>query len=99
MAKIRCLYYVEGRGDADDAYELVNAKPTDGEKCDEADIEVLARIAAEDFHDAQGGSVLSWPLTFVIVDDVGRELGRAEVEREQSPIFSATAIMEEGVKP
>ena len=95
MVEITCLYYIEGRGDADDAYELVNANPADGKEFDETDIETLARIAAEDFHDEQGGSVLSWPLTFVIVDDAGRELGRAEVEREQTPVFSARAITRE----
>jgi hypothetical protein len=51
--------------------------------------EMLAQVAAEDFHSHHDGWECSWPLDFVILREDGSEVGRYIVERETVPEFFA----------
>lgn len=53
-----------------------------------------AEKAAEEYHSFHGGWESSWPLTFVLIDEANKELGRFSVDRESVPQFSATEIKE-----
>jgi hypothetical protein len=49
----------------------------------------IAEECAEDYHNNHDGWEASWPVTFVMWDHRGEELGTCEVSRETAPVFQA----------
>jgi len=74
----------EHDADFDNAYEI--------ESVWVSDIEHVAKQAAENYHSNHDGWECSWPLTFIIWDLEGIELGRFSVDRDYDPIFYARQI-------
>ncbi len=55
-----------------------------------------AEECAEHFHDFHDGWESGWPIVIVLFDrDDDKEVGRFEVDRTYSPIFTATEVAEE----
>jgi hypothetical protein len=52
----------------------------------------IAEAAAEDYHDNHDGWEANWPLILTIWADDKRLLGKFEVERETTPVFSACSV-------
>ena len=86
---INVSYYVEEYTDKDHPFELGVFRPIDGKAFGRYDIEELAETAADKYYSDCGGWEDRWPLTFVILDESGNEIGRAVVEREACLVFHA----------
>jgi hypothetical protein len=79
-------YYVADHMVPEDAYSF---KPSHDEP---SWAKYAAEEAAEDYHSNHDGYEDDWPLTFVLLDDAGKELGRFMVDREAIPHFYAAKI-------
>lgn len=59
------------------------------------EVEDVAELCADDFHNRHGGWESEWPLTFAIYDsEEGDECCRVTVERETCPVFAGRMIRE-----
>lgn len=74
----------------DDGYKVETSWHLD----DEA-LGYIAEDAAEDFYNNCDGWESEWPLTFIIWDNDGKEMGRYRVVIESAPLFTASEIKEE----
>jgi hypothetical protein len=52
-------------------------------------LDYIAEECADDYHGNHDGWESSWPVTFMMWDDQGQELGSCEVERDVEPVFRA----------
>lgn len=62
------------------------------EPFDQSDIEHIAEEAAEDYHQNRDGWDCSWPITFTVATEDGKEIGDVQVERESVPHFSGRKV-------
>lgn len=63
-----------------------------GSSWDRDSPEYLAEDAADNFHHLHDGWECDWPLTFRVFDTDGQKIGDFEIDRDMSPVFSATSI-------
>lgn len=52
-------------------------------------LDYIAEECAQDYHQNHDGWEAHWPVTFVMWDAQGKELGTCEVYRESEPVFQA----------
>lgn len=79
--KNKYRYSIDYRGDFDFESFL---SPEDGD--------LLAKTAAEDFHNHHDGWESSWPITFEIFGSDGDLIGVYSVERQAVPEFTAYEV-------
>ena len=78
-------FLIEGGGSPDFAIEFESTWGAES-------IEYVAEDAAKHGYAENDLWECNWPLSFVILDMDGKELGRASVELDHDPTFSATAV-------
>lgn len=83
-------YYVDDYGGGPDDYYRFNTQWQHPQHLDYA-----AEEAAEDYCKNHGGLESQWPLTFVLMDDQGKELGCFVVELKAVSQFYVARLQEE----
>jgi hypothetical protein len=85
-------YTYEGSGcEFEDSYQVET-------RWDPEDLEYIAEECADDYHSNHDGWEDSWPVTFLLWDNQGRELGTFEVYRDTEPVFRAHQKDKQAVK-
>jgi hypothetical protein len=71
-------------------YRYEVKQPSRIDLSDEHDLQDLAELAADDYHNNHDGWEASWPILFAIAaTEDGPELARFSVEVESQPVFNA----------